>query len=178
MQEYGTVGEFTWMFVFELGTQLLKYLWVIVCVGCVIAWFQVQKGRVCSVVEKSHHLNFFSWTEVECQAHSNSSPLVTNRPIWPNRKALTSVNCAMKIAHALKARYVIENTVRKDSTFVLLETGKYSKTLFKMFLKIPRKSDFLSRKCLKSVGPKSSVSLIFLWTYYICMLNLCNLLLS
>jgi hypothetical protein len=26
MQEYGTVGEFTWMFVFELGTQLLKYL--------------------------------------------------------------------------------------------------------------------------------------------------------
>jgi hypothetical protein len=36
MQEEDAVGEFTWIFVFELGTLLLKYLPVTVCVGCVI----------------------------------------------------------------------------------------------------------------------------------------------
>jgi hypothetical protein len=55
---------------------------------------------------------------------------------------------------------------------------KYSKTLFKTFLKIPRKFDFLSRKCLKRVGPKNSIFLIFLCTYHIHTTNLYNLQLS
>jgi hypothetical protein len=36
-------SEFAWAFVLDLGTQLLKCLSIMVCIDCVVTWFEVEK---------------------------------------------------------------------------------------------------------------------------------------